>query len=138
MRGSYILIMRLKKDSKMRVGSLGLIDFPKGYYCYVGSALGSAVSLESRIRRHKRLDREKRGKLRWHIDYFLINPNTSIVQTIMVEDEKKMECEISKMLEKVAKSSVQGFGCSDCECRSHFHYLGNKEGLKKIAEKVQK
>jgi len=134
MKGSYILVMKLKKDLKIKIGSLGLIDFPMGYYCYVGSAVGSTVNLENRIGRHKNLNRKKEGRCRWHVDYLLVNPNVSIVQTVIIENEKRMECEISRMLEKSASFSVRGFGCSDCNCKSHFHYFDGKENYEMVLE----
>jgi len=135
MKGSYVLIMKLKEDSNMRIGKLGFIDFPKGYYSYVGSALGDTVNLENRIGRHKKLNREKEGKLQWHIDYFLVNPNTSIIKTVTIKNEKRIECEISKILKNAAKRSIPGFGSSDCDCKSHFHYFDNKN-YENILEKI--
>lgn len=117
------MIIELKKSSKIRIGKLGPIDFPKGYYCYVGSALGKIVNLEKRIDRHKKLNEEKSGKLKWHIDYFLVDPNTSIVDIIMIKSDKRIECAISEKLKKVAIKSINGFGSSDCNCKSHFHYF---------------
>lgn len=136
MKGSYILIIKLKENSKMRIGKLGLIDFPKGYYCYVGSALGKAVNLENRIGRHKKLNKEKSGKLKWHVDYFLVNPNSLIIDTIMIKSNEKLECEISQKLERVASKSINGFGCSDCGCKSHFHYFENRQDCERILEMI--
>jgi len=134
MKGTYILVMKLKKNLKVKIGSLGLIDFLRGYYCYVGSAVGSTVNLENRIGRHKNLNREKKGRCRWHVDYLLVDPNVSIVQTVIIENEKRMECEISRMLEKSANFSARGFGCSDCKCRSHLHYFNTKENYEMVLE----
>jgi len=123
MKGTYILLIRLENDSRMRIGRLGNLDFKEGYYCYVGSAFGKSVSLKNRIRRHERLNRDKEGKLRWHIDYFLTNPNASI-EKIVEFVEKRIECRVSQSLSKHAITSVEGFGCSDCKCQSHLHYFG--------------
>ena len=134
MRGTYVLVTELKKDSKIRIGKLGLINFPKGYYCYVGSALGKSFNLENRISRHKKLDMNKTGKIKWHIDYFLINPKTSIIDTITINKARRMECEISKRLEKNADKSINKFGSSDCHCGSHFHYFENRQDCGRILE----
>jgi Uri superfamily endonuclease len=134
MKGSYVLVMQLKDKSKIRIGKLGMIDFPKGYYCYVGSALGKIVNLENRIGRHNKLNKEKNGKLRWHIDYFLVNPNASISNIITINNDEKMECDISQKLQKVAKKSIKNFGCSDCYCSSHFHYFESKQHCKRVLE----
>ena len=52
MKGCYCLIIKLSNSSKIKIGKkLGEIDFTKGHYVYVGSAMNS---LESRINRHLR------------------------------------------------------------------------------------
>ena len=131
MRGSYILVIKLKDNSKIRIGKLGIIDFPKGYYCYVGSALGKAVNLENRIGRHKKLSKQKSGNLKWHVDYFLVDSNSSIIDTIMIKSNERLECDISEKLERVANNSINGFGCSDCDCKSHFHYFENRQDFER-------
>jgi len=136
MKGSYILVMKLRENSKMRIGKLGTIDFPKGYYCYVGSALGKAVNLENRIDRYKKLSKEKSGKLKWHVDYFLVNPNSLIIDTIVIKNNERVECYISEKLERVASKSINGFGCSDCDCKSHFHYFENRQDCERILEEI--
>jgi Uri superfamily endonuclease len=136
MKGTYILMMKLKDNSKIRIGKIGLIDFPKGYYCYVGSALGKTVNLENRIDRHKKLNTEKIGKLKWHIDYFLVNPNSSIIDTIVIKSNHRLECDISEKLERVANRSINSFGCSDCDCKSHFHYFENRQDCERVLEGI--
>ena len=59
--GTYILIITLGSDIVLDVGALGPLHFPKGLYCYVGSAMGG---LDQRVSRH--LSKDK--KVRWHID----------------------------------------------------------------------
>jgi endonuclease-3 len=120
------LVTELKEDSKIKIGKFGIKKFPKGYYYYIGSALGKSVNLENRISRHKRLNTDKNGKLRWHIDYFLVNPNVSIIDTITINNNRKDECKISKKIEKIADTSISSFGSSDCNCKSHFHYFKQK------------
>jgi len=132
MKGTYVLITKLKEDSRIRIGKLGVINFPKGYYCYVGSALGKSINLENRIGRHKKLNKKKKGRLKWHIDYFLVNPNTSIFNIITINSDERRECDISRKLERFADKSINGFGCSDCNCKSHFHYFENKKDCERI------
>ena len=57
-------MLRFSKRLEIVVGRLGVIQAERGYYVYVGSALGSG-GLAARVGRHCR--REKR--LRWHVDY---------------------------------------------------------------------
>ena len=117
MKGCYCLIINLKNDSSIKIGKkLGKIDFNKGYYVYVGSAMNS---LESRINRH--LSDEK--KLHWHIDYFL--RKSEIEKVIFNESTKKIECELSKYI-STKSEGIKDFGCSDCDCESHLYYFKNR------------
>lgn len=136
MRGSYVLVSHLKRDSKIRVGKLGTIDFKKGHYCYVGSANGKSVNVENRTKRHERLALEKTGRLNWHIDYFLVDPNVSVADTKKIE--KGDECEISKMFERSADRTLQGFGSSDCSsgCKGHLHYFREASSIRTVLERT--
>ncbi len=136
MRGSYILINRLEKDIKIPVGALGSIDFDKGYYCYVGSANGENVNIETRTSRHKKLVSEKNGKLVWHIDYFLTNKNVSLVDIEKLENLD--ECDVSKKMEKFSEMTFDGFGSSDCTtgCRGHFHYFKTLSSVRDVLKSI--
>jgi len=112
MRGSYLLLVELKNTEIIPVGKLGKIDFKKGFYIYVGSALNG---LDQRIQRHLR----KQKKTHWHIDYLL--NHAKIVNVFYKQSEVKEECFIAKTLEKEL-SIIPGFGCSDCTCKSHLFY----------------
>jgi Uri superfamily endonuclease len=112
MKGSYILVIELKKDKTIQVGKLGKIHFKKGIYAYVGSAFNG---LEARINRHLR----KTKKKHWHIDYLL--DFAEVVDVFYKENEKKEECYIAKKLEENS-APIPGFGCSDCRCKSHLFY----------------
>jgi sugar fermentation stimulation protein A len=68
-RGSYLLILNLKRDRKIDVGKLGKVDFRKGFYIYVGSAM---ANLSKRMERHRRL----RKRHHWHIDELRRSPNS--------------------------------------------------------------
>lgn len=117
MKGCYCLIIRLDEDCEIKIGKLGKINFKKGHYVYVGSAMNS---LESRINRH--LNEEK--KLHWHIDYLL--KESEISDVIYNVSTKKVECELSQYLSNKT-TSIKGFGCSDCMCESHLYYFKNRK-----------
>jgi Uri superfamily endonuclease len=137
MKGTYVLVVKLKRYSKLKIGKLGYLHFPKGYYCYVGSALGKTINLEKRIKRYEKLNKEKSGKLKWHIDYFLVNPNSLIIDVIKVKAKKRIECMISDKLGRIADNSIPNFGCSDCDCKSHLHYFESKQEWKKLLTKLK-
>ncbi len=109
MKGLYALIVKLGEDKKIKIGKLGLVDFRKGYYVYIGSALNS---LEGRINRHLRKDK----RLRWHIDYLLEAGH--IVEILVLETNKKLECIVAKKIQKNL-DPIKNFGSSDCSCESH-------------------
>ncbi|MBN2202692.1 MAG: DUF123 domain-containing protein [Candidatus Aenigmarchaeota archaeon] len=125
--GTYVLVTFLSKDCRIKIGSLGTIDFKKGYYCYVGSAMGPG-GLKSRTGRHKRLCKDKKANLRWHIDYFLVNKQVSLKKVVA---SKMNECKLSRKVGKNALG-IRGFGCSDCKCQNHFYYFKHLKSLKAI------
>ena len=116
MKGCYCLIINLENTQKIIIGKkLGEIEFEKGCYVYVGSAMNS---LESRLKRH--LNEEK--KLHWHVDYLLKNAK---ITDITYNENKRVECELSEKLSLKAKG-IKDFGCSDCKCKSHLYYFKNR------------
>ncbi len=108
--GSYIFIVRLKRDRKLLIGGLGEVRFRKGYYLYVGSA---KLNLSKRIERHRRIIK----KHHWHIDSLREAAEYHAVLPVRASDD--LECGIASALRKVSEWSVPGFGSSDCGCRSH-------------------
>lgn len=116
MKGCYCLIIEVDENQHLKIGRKLEIDFKKGFYVYIGSAMNS---LESRVKRHL----SKRKKLHWHIDYLL--KNNEITEVIYNLD-KKVECDLSQQLVKKNKY-IKDFGCSDCDCESHLFYFKNKK-----------
>ena len=124
MKGCYCLIIYVRKYSKIKIGKLGYLEFRRGIYVYIGSAMNS---LESRLNRHLRNDK----KLHWHVDYLLKHENTKILK-IIYNTDKKVECDISQYISGKT-TSIRDFGCSDCECESHLYYFKNrKEAIEQV------
>jgi len=115
MKGVYVLVIKVTKDIKTKIGALGNLKFEKGIYAYVGSAQNS---LEKRIARHK----TKNKKLFWHIDYLLKNRNVKILKIFYKKAGKSEECRIAKRLSKI-NFPIPKFGCSDCKCETHLFKL---------------
>ncbi|MGL6297777.1 MAG: GIY-YIG nuclease family protein [Methanobacteriaceae archaeon] len=145
MKGTYCLIIYVSQETEISVGALTSITFESGYYVYIGSAMNSLIP---RIKRHLRDDK----KLHWHIDYLLLNENSSIEEIIFTDSEKRIECKLANLIKESAKSAnisttniitniidskisqnekciVANFGCSDCNCESHLIYFENKEEI---------
>ena len=128
---TYCLIIKLNNDSRILVGKLGTLDFKKGYYVYVGSALNS---IDARIKRHLRSEK----KLFWHIDYILSSPNASIKEVILERSLLKWECKIAEEI-ATNTTSLSRFGCSDCKCDSHlFFFESYKEAEKLVLNSFNK
>jgi len=121
MRGTYCLVVSLSSDSSLRVGSLGVREFPAGIYVYVGSALSG---IEKRVSRH----RSAKKKKRWHVDYLLDRAEVLSIIAIPT-DRKSTECEVFQALASCEGASVpvNGFGSSDCRCKSHLICYGDAD-----------
>ncbi len=120
LKGSYILLLELPERRRIAIGHLGVLDFPRGSYAYVGSALRG---LEARVRRHLR----KTKKLHWHIDYLLRQANIS--EVILLPGRQRLECSLAQALAQ-RFPSIPHFGSSDCRCQSHLFFGKEKKRLK--------
>ena len=125
MKGAYILIIELKNNQKIQIGKLGKILFKKGFYVYIGSSMNN---LEKRISRH--LSKDK--KIHWHIDYLL--KKAEIFESYLKENNIKEECKLANIFLKEKLEKVVGFGCTDCNCKSHLFY-GRKNVILSLISK---
>jgi endonuclease-3 len=136
-RGLYVLVLKLKKNWKIKPGQLPETKFKRGTYLYVGRA---KHGLRKRLERHLREDKA----LFWHVDYFL---QVAKVKDIWVKLNSFNECRMVRQIRKSVKDSViplKKFGASDCRCPGHLLYLPEirdlkissvflrREGMKKI------
>ncbi len=110
MKGIYACIFEVGEE-KIRVGSLGEIEFSAGTYLYVGSGGNNVIK---RVQRHRNGAKNKR----WHIDY--ISSKYPAVECYILERAgKETEEELASMLSLIY-TFVPGFGASDSKARSHF------------------
>jgi sugar fermentation stimulation protein A len=109
-RGSYLLILELRKREKIQVGKLGKISFGKGFYIYVGSAM---ANLSRRMERHHHL----RKRHHWHIDE--LRAVADFHSVLAIRSSTRLECEIAEALSEIAEWSIPGFGSTDCSCKTH-------------------
>jgi len=123
MKGVYILILKLYDDTDIQIGKLGKLHFKKGFYAYIGSALGTGGF--KRVKRHFNVATGRNTTRKWHIDYFL--PKSKIVNAILIPTESALECTLARGLRKLSGISiVPGFGCTDCRCTTHLIYSENE------------
>jgi Uri superfamily endonuclease len=129
LKGTYVLIINLNKPVQVKVGALGEIAFPAGFYAYVGSAQNN---LELRVQRHLR----KEKRLFWHVDYLLADCSAKVVAVYCLEGGKECECQTAKLLSQHSEP-VPRFGCSDCQCASHLFRADSFEFLKNHLKPLQ-
>jgi sugar fermentation stimulation protein A len=109
-RGSYLLILNLRRDRKINVGKLGRVFFGKGFYIYVGSAM---ANLSKRMARHRHL----RKQHHWHIDE--LRAGAEFHSVLAIRSSVRIECQVAKAMSEIADWSVPRFGSTDCSCDSH-------------------
>jgi sugar fermentation stimulation protein A len=121
-RGSYLLVLHLKRRRTIAVGALGRVLFRSGYHVYVGSAMNG---LATRIARHKR----RRKPCHWHIDY--LRRGARFHCAIAIVSGARLECRLAARVRRIAQWEIPGFGCSDCRCASHLFGFG-RDPLRKL------
>lgn len=126
MKGVYALLLSINRDISQKIGALGIINFKKGVYAYIGSAQNN---LEKRLKRH--FSKEK--KMHWHIDYLLSSESVNAKKAFYINRNKIEECRIAKSLN--SNESINHFGCSDCECSSHLFKINDESFFCKMEMK---
>jgi Uri superfamily endonuclease len=124
--GTYVLALWLERAQVIRVGRLGDIVFPAGWYLYAGSALGPG-GLAARLARHlARIDTGKRAH--WHVDY--IRERAVWAGAWGRASARRLECEWAGALrgQPGARIVAPGFGASDCRCPAHLVHLPGLPG----------
>jgi endonuclease-3 len=111
--GTYVLVFDLATPTSVEVGALGTHELPAGEYAYVGSAFGAGGF--GRAERHRRKLDEASGTVHWHVDALTTRPETSFVVAYLLPDVD-LECVLARRL---PAGPLDGFGSSDCDCRSH-------------------
>ena len=122
MQGTYALVIKIPQPLRVRVGRLGNIVFPEGYWLYFGSALNG---LEARLRRHLRHDK----KLHWHVDCLTVK--SPVVQVWYAQGTERRECEWTTAALDChgVTAPVPGFGSSDCRnCPAHLARVKGEAG----------
>jgi endonuclease-3 len=111
--GTYALVFEVAERATVEVGALGRTEFPTGDYAYVGSAFGPGGF--ARVDRHRRHLAGTDGTVHWHVDALTTLPAASFVAAVLAPGAD-VECAVARRL---PPGPVDGFGASDCDCRSH-------------------
>lgn len=121
--GTYAILLSNASHRDIQIGRWKQVSFDEGYYLYIGSAFGPG-GLGARLGRHCR----KQKKKRWHIDY--LTPTMDVSRIWCDTGGQRLEHEWAGLLQASDKfQSIDGFGCSDCDCQSHlFHSVNMPSG----------
>lgn len=118
----------IEAHGEAQVGSLGSQRFD-GLYLYVGSG-----GLR-RIERHRAVANGGNKSRHWHIDYLLGLGELKCALCANVKRRPSLECALARELAKRAKPAIEGFGASDCRCRTHL-FVGDGEAVVSEAMKT--
>lgn len=121
--GTYSLLVAVPEALAIDVGALGQCTCPAGGYAYTGSAMGSGGF--ARLDRHRRVAAGDNEARHWHVDSLLGHPDTALVAVERVVGAD-VECRVARAL---PDGPVDGFGASDCDCRSHLAARGTVGGM---------
>lgn len=121
--GTYTLVVELVSEVTLEVGALGTHTFEPGWYAYTGSALGAGGF--ARVDRHRELAAGDRETRHWHLDY-LLGHDAASVDVVTTSAGTDAECAIAS---SVDGEPIPEFGCSDCRCFSHLHYMPHRAVL---------
>jgi len=115
--GTYLVVLKNSQAKTIRIGKLAQLDIRKGYYVYIGSALGPGGVI-ARLRHHSKIC----TKPHWHLDY--LRAETEFYQAYAQYSVERKECEWAAALagSAVVSEPMKGFGSSDCQCGSHLFY----------------
>ena len=128
-KGIYTIVLLLRSDAVVEVGSLGKVSFSAGWYAYTGSARGAGGF--KRVLRHIAVMEGVNSTRRWHIDRLL--PLAELVEVVATPTGEDLECAVARWIgEKFP--SVRGFGSSDCSCPSHLSFSGGVEIVQEVRE----
>lgn len=113
MKAVYAVFLELEEDKTIEIGALGPIEFEKGLYVYIGSAMNSA---EKRVQRHF----SEVENLHWHIDYF--SAETDPMDYFLLPESSEFECFLANTVSEIGVP-VENFGASDCGCNTHLYRI---------------
>jgi Uri superfamily endonuclease len=116
--GTYILILSLPKSRSLAIGKMGVLNFVRGWYAYVGSAMGPG-GVAARVNRHLKIDKNAH----WHIDY--LRPFAQVVGAVVASGKQVREHQWASHLTRPPYTGrpIQGFGSTDCNCQAHLFRL---------------
>ncbi len=156
--GCYLLLIRLRRNQEIRFGRFNngrMVNLPKGFYLYIGSARGQrgASSLGYRLLRHttrsgakpphatqkllhvslqdagipSKVPAEKR--IHWHIDHLIDLMDAEIEGVLVIRGTDVDEKQLAERLTALPETSIpaRGLGAGDHPGGTHLLSIDNAE-----------
>jgi len=119
--GTYALILFCSRAELVQIGKLGPLELRRGFYVYVGSALGPG-GLRARVAHHQKVSQRPH----WHIDY--LRPHMRLDRVWYSHHRVRREHQWARLIHALRGASVPaaGFGCSDCKCTTHLFFFAGQ------------
>jgi Uri superfamily endonuclease len=129
--GAYALILFCSREGLVQIGKLGPLRLRRGFYAYVGSALGPG-GVRARIAHHRKLSLRPH----WHIDY--LRPYTRLDRIWYSYGGARREHRWARVLSGLRGASVPiaGFGSSDCRCKTHLFFFTRGPSFREFVDSV--
>lgn len=118
--GTYVVVLKSSQAKSVQIGRLAQLAVRRGYYLYVGSALGPG-GVRARLRHHAKVS----WRPHWHLDY--LRAETTLYAAYASYSAERKECEWASILAtgEGVTEPMSGFGSSDCRCNTHLFYFSS-------------
>jgi Uri superfamily endonuclease len=129
--GTYALILVSSSDHLIEIGKLGRLLLQPGYYVYTGSAFGPG-GIKARIAHHARISQRPH----WHIDYLR---SVLLLDAVWYSyDSERHEHRWADTFSRLkgATLPINGFGASDCSCKSHLLLFSTKPSVRRFRDRL--
>lgn len=129
--GTYVVVLKNEQQKAIQIGRMGEFQARKGYYVYIGSAMGSG-GVVARLRHHRKISK----KPHWHLDY--LRTETEFYEAYALFSLDRKECAWATLIagNEQATEPMQGFGSSDCQCDTHLFYFSSCEKMKRAIRAI--
>jgi Uri superfamily endonuclease len=130
--GAYALVLLCSQEGPVQIGKLGILQLRRGFYIYVGSALGPG-GVRARVAHHQKLS----PRPHWHIDY--LRSLTSLDRVWYSHDRVCREHQWARVISELrgASDPMAGFGSSDCGCKTHLFFFTRRPSFKEFRRRAQ-
>jgi len=127
-RGTYVLILFCPRRKLVQIGKLGSLELRRGFYVYVGSALGPG-GVQARVAHHRKVS----PRPHWHIDY--LRPHARLDRVWYSFSRVRREHHWARTIHALRGAAIprMGFGASDCRCPSHLFFFVKRPALRELA-----